>query len=436
MDTSPQVQCSPPDDLIRQISDSAEDIILIIDESRTIRFKVGRGKKSEGFCGCDGLVCGEIYEVLKEQVESVFESGRPCSNESRLPESDVWFHTRLTPIIDGSGTVCSVLGIARDVSEFKRKEKMMADSKAEWLRAIDAIPYLLAVVDRSFRIKRVNRAMADHIGTRVDDLHGRICYEAIGTKCPPEFCPLRNPLAGQGDPVDFQTTIAGRSYPVTISALADPSGNVTGCVFMARDVDGRSSTAETRKKNADEMKLLVGRAEYVMTIQEKNGKYILLRGLPGNVRLPESIRGKMPHDFFEADQADKICTRVEKVIGAGMDLTVSSELRLGKETFSFLNHMTPIRDETGAFSSVVTLSERIADGSENGEAIPDEPQNLTRREQQILELISSGLSANQIAEKLFISKKTVETHRARIMKKVGVRKTSALVRYAVKFGLF
>lgn len=60
---------------------------------------------------------------------------------------------------------------------------------------------------------------------------------------------------------------------------------------------------------------------------------------------------------------------------------------------------------------------------------------LTPREQEVMRLLAEGLSAKEVAEKLFISKKTVENHRSNIMRKLDLHSTVELVRYAAKFGL-
>jgi DNA-binding NarL/FixJ family response regulator len=52
-----------------------------------------------------------------------------------------------------------------------------------------------------------------------------------------------------------------------------------------------------------------------------------------------------------------------------------------------------------------------------------------------MRLLAEGLSPKEIAEKLFISSKTVENHRANIMKKLDLHSTMELVRYAAKVGL-
>jgi DNA-binding NarL/FixJ family response regulator len=60
---------------------------------------------------------------------------------------------------------------------------------------------------------------------------------------------------------------------------------------------------------------------------------------------------------------------------------------------------------------------------------------LTRREQEVMRLLAEGLSVKEIAEKLFISQKTVENHRSNIMRKLDLHSSVELVRYAAKFGM-
>ncbi len=59
-------------------------------------------------------------------------------------------------------------------------------------------------------------------------------------------------------------------------------------------------------------------------------------------------------------------------------------------------------------------------------------QPLTNREQTIVRLVAEGHSNQQIANLLSISVKTVETHRASIMRKLDLTSMAALVRYAVR----
>lgn len=60
---------------------------------------------------------------------------------------------------------------------------------------------------------------------------------------------------------------------------------------------------------------------------------------------------------------------------------------------------------------------------------------LTTREVEIVKLISEGLTSQEMADKLFISPRTVETHRANLMKKVGVKNSIELVKRVEKMKL-
>ena len=60
---------------------------------------------------------------------------------------------------------------------------------------------------------------------------------------------------------------------------------------------------------------------------------------------------------------------------------------------------------------------------------------LSDREQQVFRLMVEGNSTAQIADILCVSPKTVEKHRANVMKKLGVRDLVAMVKYAVKIGI-
>ncbi len=60
---------------------------------------------------------------------------------------------------------------------------------------------------------------------------------------------------------------------------------------------------------------------------------------------------------------------------------------------------------------------------------------LTDREREILALVAEGYTNREIAESLFISVKTVETHKANIMEKLNLHKRAELVHYAIKKGL-
>lgn len=60
---------------------------------------------------------------------------------------------------------------------------------------------------------------------------------------------------------------------------------------------------------------------------------------------------------------------------------------------------------------------------------------LSKKEQEVLELLSKGLTTKEIAVNLFVSSRTIETHRANIIKKLEVKNTAQLIKKATKLNL-
>jgi DNA-binding NarL/FixJ family response regulator len=65
----------------------------------------------------------------------------------------------------------------------------------------------------------------------------------------------------------------------------------------------------------------------------------------------------------------------------------------------------------------------------------DPLNGLTPREREVLSLAAEGLSTTEMAEKLFISPRTAETHRTNLMQKLGLQSQTDLVRFAIRKGL-
>jgi DNA-binding NarL/FixJ family response regulator len=70
---------------------------------------------------------------------------------------------------------------------------------------------------------------------------------------------------------------------------------------------------------------------------------------------------------------------------------------------------------------------------ESGSPAPDDP--LTPREHEVVKLIAEAFNNRQIARTLNVSEKTVESHRANVLSKLGMRDRVELVRYAIRRGL-
>lgn len=69
------------------------------------------------------------------------------------------------------------------------------------------------------------------------------------------------------------------------------------------------------------------------------------------------------------------------------------------------------------------------------EAASAEKALLTERELEVLGLLGEGLTTKEVAKRLFLSHKTVHTHRLNIMEKLGAKGTAGLIKWSIKLGL-
>ncbi|MCC6685030.1 MAG: response regulator transcription factor [Bacteroidia bacterium] len=121
---------------------------------------------------------------------------------------------------------------------------------------------------------------------------------------------------------------------------------------------------------------------------------------------------------------------IEKLLRAGANGYILKNT--GKEELT--TAIEKVMQGESYFSKEVT--ERIMEGLQ-GKKTETNPMmvELTEREKDVLRLIAQELTSHEIAEKLFISFHTVETHRKNLISKLQVKNIAGLVKYAVQNGL-
>lgn len=143
------------------------------------------------------------------------------------------------------------------------------------------------------------------------------------------------------------------------------------------------------------------------------------------IRAASEIKKQAPGVKIVMLSAHEDSYHLEKALGAGANGYLSKEIE-AKELLPALQAV--IRGERVFSRSILQLIQRnsasIDDNS--GAAV-----SLTKREQEILGMVVKGLTSSEIADKLSISPRTVETHRFNLITKYGVKNTAGLVRFAV-----
>lgn len=123
---------------------------------------------------------------------------------------------------------------------------------------------------------------------------------------------------------------------------------------------------------------------------------------------------------------------IRKMIQAG----VSGYIMKSSGTVELREAIDTIMDGKHYFSDEAAKSIMMDLVKNKGVAKSNEPVSITDREIEILELIVKEFTNQEIADKLFISPRTVDAHRRNLLQKTGARNTAGLVRYALTNNYF
>jgi PAS domain S-box-containing protein len=140
------------------------------------------------------------------------------------------------------------------------------------------------------------------------------------------------------------------------------------------------------------------------------------------------------------DDRDLCLETYLKSFGTRQPFRMRYRLRRADDEYSWVEVAgVPRFEDGGAFAGFMGSAIDISD-RKRGIFTPDQQSvrvvfALTERERQVLVLIAQGKSTKETASQLGISYKTADSHRSRILEKLGVHETASMVRYAIRAGL-
>ncbi len=152
------------------------------------------------------------------------------------------------------------------------------------------------------------------------------------------------------------------------------------------------------------------------------------------IELTYQIRQHYPHIKVLLLTVSEEANTIEEAFKAGVSGYVMK--KAGKAEFELALKTIASGKKYYSESVVFELLNRDKNMADlTNETIEEKLHNLSEREIEIITLIAQEFSTNQIAEKLFLSPATVETHRHNILKKLAIKNSIGLVKFAMKNGL-
>ena len=149
------------------------------------------------------------------------------------------------------------------------------------------------------------------------------------------------------------------------------------------------------------------------------------------IKATKEIREKYPNTKVLALSMSNDELHIRQMIQAG----ASGYIMKSAGRSELKEAITNIIEGKHYFSDEATLSIMMDLVKGKGKSASSEPVHITDRELEILELIIKEYTNQEIAEKLYISSRTVDAHRRNLLQKTGARNTAGLVKYAFQHNI-
>jgi PAS domain S-box-containing protein len=282
------------------------------------------------------------------------------------------------------------------LADHNRKDSESIRARDEWALTFDAVPDLIMILDRRFRIVRVNKAMADRMGRSPEELEGLSCYEvAHGTEGPLEACPHAHLLTdGVGHEAEVHDPRLPGDFLVTVSPLRDSEGNVTGSVHVAHAITKRKRMEDALREGEKKYRQLIELAqEGIWTIDENadtnfvNPRMAEMLGYSVDEMMGRSL-------FFYMDERGKKIARLNierRKKGIKEQHDFEFICKNGNRIYTSLA-TTPLIDERGQYKGSLAVVADITDRKQAEGALKRARDEL---EQRVLERTGDLLTSNE-----------------------------------------
>ncbi|MBH0204388.1 MAG: PAS domain S-box protein [Nitrospira sp.] len=271
--------------LLTAIMDASIDFISIKDlQGRYVHInRAGAeavGMPAEAVIGWDDVALwgGELAASRRPSDHFVTESGQTITVEEQgtLLDDIADYLTTKAPYRDSKGNIIGVIGIARNITEWKRVEEERQKALRLLTNVINATPDLIFVKDRDLRTILCNNSFAQAIGKPPEDLIGR---SDIENGWDPELVRGNSDAGFPGYESDDRQALAGKvvhnsSDPAKVNGvvrifdtykvpLRDETGGVIGILGMSRDVTERKRMEEMLRQRERDLRAAVEERERI-----------------------------------------------------------------------------------------------------------------------------------------------------------------------------
>ena len=341
----------------------------------------------------------EQMEAFTKGIHEIKTQGSWMGEIGHIRKDSTPFPTYMsvTLLKDEKGKPTGILAVCRDITERKQAEEALSFSEAQKQALLDASVDRIRLVDLDMKIIWANKTTTKELNIAPEELVGRTCYEVfIDRKTPCPRCPSKKALkSGHIEHAVMHISPAmganRESYRASYAVpIKNESGDIVSLVQITRNITKQKLAEKALREREKELKIKTN------TLSELNAALRVLIG-------------KKDDDKVETEQ--KVLFNVKELVIPFLERLKKTSLTSRQLSYLYILESN-FNDIISPFSR--TLSSKYL--------------RLTPTEIQVANLVKDGRTSQEIAEVMNLSRRTVESHRDGIRKKLDLRNRSANLR--------
>jgi PAS domain S-box-containing protein len=183
-----------------------------------------------------------------------------------------WIEHACRPVTDERGGFRGIRASNRDITERRQMLDEIQGAAEEWQATFESITDLIMLLDREYRILRVNAATVAFHGLPLDDILGKHCYNVLhGTVAPPDDCPFAGMLEnGEHGEAVLHDRNRNAWLSVSIDPICNDRKEITGVVHTVKDVTAHKRAEETIRTSEEFNRAVLTSLKNHVAILDKN----------------------------------------------------------------------------------------------------------------------------------------------------------------------
>jgi PAS domain S-box-containing protein len=253
--------------------------------------------------GTNDTVHPEDLPGVTETFPRAIAAGSPFEFSMRFRRWDGvyrWFQERGFPLRDRNGDITRWYLLTTDIDDQKRAEEALRESEHESRLIVDSIPGLIAVLDTSGEIERVNQPILDYLGKSLEECRQWAVDDTIHPDDRPAYLKAFERSFAAGDPFEYEAVRTRRFdgvyrwFNMRGLPLRDRQGGIVRWYFLLTEVDDRKRAEDELRRSEARHRVVVETASDAVVSIDEGGAIILAN--PATKRIfgysPEELIGK------------------------------------------------------------------------------------------------------------------------------------------------